>query len=180
MTLHDDRTFIRHFSWVLVALVAITIFFIFMAFLIVGETGVDNHSGYSYVEYMKSHPGHSSSTAAQGSSQKSNGNGQGSAAAVGTKSVASNGASGKPNGKAIWKAHCSACHETGVAGAPKIGDTKEWGPILAKTSKATLYKHAINGFKGKRGYMPPKGGASGLSDAEVKAAVDYMVGKSKG
>ena len=108
------------------------------------------------------------------------GNGQGSAAAGGTKSVASNGSGGKPDGEAIWKAHCSACHETGVAGAPKIGDTKEWGPILAKTSKAKLYDHAINGFKGQRGYMPPKGGASGLSDAEVKAAVDYMVGKSGG
>ncbi len=175
MTLHDDRTFMRHFSWVLVALVAITIFFIFLAFLIVGETGVDRHSGYTYVEYMQAHQ--AKSAAAQGSKP---GNGQGSAAAAGTKSVAANNSGGKPDGEAIWKAHCSACHATGVAGAPKIGDTKVWSTILAKTDKATLYKHAINGFKGERGYMPPKGGASGLSDAEVKAAVDYMVGKSGG
>ncbi len=178
MTLHDDRTFMRHFSWVLVALVVITIFFIFLAFLIVGETGVDSHTGYTYVKYMQSHPGKSSSASATQSKQS--GNGQGSAAAAGTKSVAANGGSSKPNGKTIWKAHCSACHATGVAGAPKIGDKKEWSSILAKTDKATLYKHAINGFKGQRGYMPPKGGASGLSDADVKAAVDYMVGKSGG
>ena len=178
MTVHDDRTFMRHFSWVIAALVAFTIFFIFLAFLIVGETGVESHSGYTYVKYMKSHPGQSSSSSAQGSSEKASGNGQSSASAAGTKSVASNGASSKLNGEAIWKAHCSVCHATGVAGAPKIGDKQEWAPILAKTNRATLYKHAINGFKGARGYMPPKGGASGLSDAEVKAAVDYMVGKS--
>lgn len=178
MTLHDDRTFMRHFSWVLVALVAITIFFIFISFLIVGETGVDSHSGYTYVEYMQSHPAKSSSSSAPQGNQS--GNGQGSATAAGTQSVAANNAGGKPDGEAIWKAHCSACHATGVAGAPKIGDNKEWAPILAKTSKANLYDHAINGFKGARGYMPPKGGASSLSDAEVKAAVDYMVGKSGG
>lgn len=177
MTLHDDRTFMRHFSWVLVALVAITIFFIFLAFLIVGETGVEGHTGYTYVQYMKSHPAATSkskgSAAAGSGGQKASG-----AASAGTSAVAANG--GQPNGEAVWKAHCAACHATGAAGAPKIGDTKAWGPILAKTNKATLYKHAINGFHGKRGYMPPKGGASGLSDAEVKAAVDYMVGKSGG
>lgn len=178
MTLHDDRTFMRHFSWVLVALVVITIFFIFIAFLIVGETGVDSHNGYSYVKYMKSHQGQSSSQATSKGNQSGNGNA--SAAAAKTQSVAANASGSKPDGQAVWKAHCSACHATGAAGAPKIGDTKEWGPILAKTSKATLYKHAINGFKGKRGYMPAKGGASSLSDAQVKAAVDYMVGKSGG
>ena len=73
MTLHDDRTFMRHFSWVLVALVVITVFFIFIAFLIVGETGVDSHSGYSYVEYMKSHQGQSSSQAASKGNQSGNG-----------------------------------------------------------------------------------------------------------
>ncbi len=178
MTLHDDRTFMRHFSWVLVALVVITIFFIFIAFLIVGETGVDSHSGYTYVQYMKSHQGQSSSQSASKGNQS--GNGKAAAAAAGTQSVASNSSGSKPDGETIWKAHCAACHASGVAGAPKIGDTKEWKPILAETSKAKLYDHAINGFKGKRGYMPPKGGASGLSDAEVKAAVDYMVGKSGG
>ncbi len=178
MTLHDDRVFIRHFSWVLVALVVITIFFIFISFLIVGETGVDSHSGYSYVEYMQLHQIKASKRAAAQSGKS--GNGQGSAMAAGTKSVAANSSGSKPDGEAIWKAHCSACHATGVAGAPKIGDTKVWGAILAKTSKAKLYDHAINGFKGERGYMPPKGGASSLSDADVKAAVDYMVGKSGG
>lgn len=179
MTLHDDRTFMRHFSWVLMALVAITIFFIFLSFLIVGETGVDSHSGYTYVQYMKSHPASGASGSESQPSAGQGGGGQQASATAGTAAVAAN-SGGAPNGESIWKAHCSACHASGVAGAPKIGDTKEWKPILAKTDKATLYKHAINGFKGQRGYMPPKGGASGLTDAEVKAAVDYMVGKSGG
>lgn len=177
MTLHDDRTFVRHFSWVIVGLVAITIFFIFISFLIVGETGVDGHSGYSYVKYMQAHAAPASSTGGAAMAPKS-GHQAAAAGSAGGKAVAANGA--KPNGAAVWRAHCSACHATGVAGAPKIGDKKEWAPILAKTDKATLYKHAINGFHGNRGYMPPKGGASSLTDAEVRAAVDYMVGKSGG
>lgn len=177
MTLHDDRTFIRHFSWVLVALVAITILFIFLSFLIVGETGVDGHSGYTYVEYTKAHAAAPAASAA-GAAAAPSGQQASAAGSAGTMAVAANG--GQPNGEAIWKAHCAACHASGVAGAPKIGDTKEWAPILAKTNQATLYKHAINGFQGQRGYMPAKGGASSLSDAEVKAAVDYMVGKSGG
>jgi|GEM_PF-443381 len=182
MTLHDDRIFIRHFSWVLLALVGITIFFIFLSFLIVGVTGVDSHSGYTYVKYAQNHPQASGAAAmkqAAGAAGTQGGGAQASAAASSSsKSVATNG--GSPDGQTIWKAHCSACHATGVAGAPKIGDKKAWGPILAKTEMPTLYKHAINGFHGERGYMPPKGGASSLSDAEVKAAVDYMVKQSGG
>ncbi len=181
MGLHDDRTFVRHFSWVILALAASAIIFIIIAFVVVAVTGIDNHSGYSYVQYLKSHPG----AAAPGSAARAQANNSGVAEkAAGTataKAVAATGAAGKNlDGKAIWQAHCSACHATGVAGAPKIGDKSAWGPILAKTDRAMLYKHAIEGFKGERGFMPPKGGATNLSDAQVKAAVDYMVGESGG
>ena len=70
-----------------------------------------------------------------------------------------------------------ACHGTGVAGAPKIGDKADWGPRVAQ-GKQVLYDHAIKGFTGQKGAMPPKGGATQLSDDEVKAAVDYMVSKA--
>ena len=69
-----------------------------------------------------------------------------------------------------------ACHGAGVAGAPKIGDKADWGPRIAQ-GKDTLYTHATQGFTGKKGTMPPKGGAANLSDEEVKAAVDYMVAR---
>ncbi|MGH8274195.1 MAG: c-type cytochrome [Gammaproteobacteria bacterium] len=191
MPLHDDRTFLRHFSWVILGLVATTIVFIILSFAIVGASGINDHSGYSYVQYMRHHPGAAppgsagyASNSAIPNSGLAAGQKAGSSAAAsngGAKAVAANGAkSGQSGGKAIWHAHCAACHATGVAGAPKIGDKKEWGPILAKTDTPTLYKHAINGFKGDRGYMPPKGGAASLTDAEVKAAASYMILKSGG
>lgn len=173
--LHDDRTFVRHFSWVIGALVAVTIFFIFLSFLIVGVTGEDSHSGYSYVQYLNKHPAASVATAASTAAATA-------PKAVAAATAATSGAvaaAGSINGQAIWQAHCAVCHATGVAGAPKIGDKQAWAPILKQYKLATLYQHAIHGFTGKLGTMPPKGGASSLSDAEVEAAVRYMVDKSK-
>jgi cytochrome c5 len=87
------------------------------------------------------------------------------------------GGAGKADGKKIYDAACAACHGTGVAGAPKVGDKAAWEARI-KQGSATLYEHAIKGFQGKSGIMPPKGG-SAASDEEVKAAVDYMVSASK-
>lgn len=80
-------------------------------------------------------------------------------------------------GKKIYDSACVACHGAGVAGAPKLGDQANWAPRI-KQGSATLYEHAIKGFQGKAGFMPPKGGSS-ASDEEIKAAVDYMVAASK-
>jgi cytochrome c5 len=78
------------------------------------------------------------------------------------------------DGKAVFNQACTVCHSQGVAGAPKFGDAEAWAPRIAK-GKDTLYQHAINGFTGDSGTMPPKGGFTNLSDDDVKAAVDYMV-----
>lgn len=81
------------------------------------------------------------------------------------------------NGESVYRQRCATCHAAAVAGAPKLGDKADWAPRIAQGS-ATLYGHAINGFKGKKGVMPPRGGASSLSDEQVKAAVDYMVSQA--
>lgn len=73
-------------------------------------------------------------------------------------------------GEKIYSANCVACHATGVAGAPKIGDKTAWEPHLAKGIE-TLYTNSIKGINA----MPPKGGNLSLTDEETKAAVDYMV-----
>jgi cytochrome c5 len=68
---------------------------------------------------------------------------------------------------------CSACHTTGVNGAPKIGDHAAWGPRIAQ-GKETLYKDAIGG----KGNMPPKGGTTWPDDT-IRKVVDYMVSLNK-
>jgi cytochrome c5 len=81
-------------------------------------------------------------------------------------------------GEGVYKAGCAACHSAGIAGAPKSGDKAAWAPRIAQ-GKPTLYEHAIKGYIGKAGAMPAKGGNSALADADVKAAVDYMVALNK-
>jgi cytochrome c5 len=96
----------------------------------------------------------------------------------GTSTAAATAAAGGTDlGKTVYTQTCSMCHAAGIAGAPKIGDKADWGPRIAK-GKDTLYQHAIAGFQGSKGVMPPKGGST-RPDAEVKAAVDYMVSQAK-
>jgi cytochrome c5 len=76
-------------------------------------------------------------------------------------------------GKALYEQVCQACHAAGVLGAPKFGDKAAWAPRL-KDSMDTVYNYALHG----KGAMPAKGG-SNAPDADVKAAVDYMVNASK-
>ncbi|MGB5707797.1 MAG: c-type cytochrome [Arenicellales bacterium] len=73
---------------------------------------------------------------------------------------------------------CAACHNLGVAGAPSIGDRDAWSNRVTK-DKEVLYRNAIKGFSGNHGVMPPKGGFTNLSDDQVKAIVDYMIGVAK-
>lgn len=81
-------------------------------------------------------------------------------------------AAGPKDGATVFNSVCGACHNTGVAGAPKVDDKAAWGPRIAQ-GKDALYKSAIAG----KGAMPPKGGAADLSDDEIKGAVDYVLGK---
>ena len=82
------------------------------------------------------------------------------------------------NGQQVYQSACVACHGAGIAGAPKLGDTGVWAKRIAKGID-TLYANAINGLQGSAGVMPAKGGNPALSDAKVKAAVDYIVARSK-
>lgn len=76
--------------------------------------------------------------------------------------------------KAIYQQSCFACHGTGAAGAPKLGDTAAWAPRIS-AGEETLLDAALNG----KGAMPPKGGNMSLSEEQIKAVVDYMVENSK-
>lgn len=96
------------------------------------------------------------------------------AAKVATVTPAAPAAGGKPDGKKVYDTTCMACHATGAANAPKLGDKAAWAPRI-KTGTDALYASVLKG----KGAMPPKGGNAGLADADVKAAVDYLVAGSK-
>ena len=93
---------------------------------------------------------------------------------VGTVVLAEAGAaSGNLSGQQVFAQVCKTCHETGLAGAPKAGDTAAWAPRIAEGEKMFV-QHAIAGYQGKTGVMPPKGGNPNLTDDEVHRAVVYL------
>ncbi len=96
------------------------------------------------------------------------------AAAPVAATVAPAPAGGNAEGKKIFETTCIVCHGTGLAGAPKAGDKAAWAPRL-KTGMDALYTSALKG----KNAMPARGGNGALTDAEVKAAVDYLTGLAK-
>lgn len=77
-------------------------------------------------------------------------------------------------GKKRYEYTCKMCHETGVAGAPKMTDKAKWQPRVAEGLE-TLVKHAIQGYKA----MPPKGGCMTCDDEEIRKTVEFMLSKVK-
>jgi cytochrome c5 len=78
------------------------------------------------------------------------------------------------SGPQIYNTACLACHGSGIGGAPVLGDAAQWAERITQGADS-LKEHAISGYTGSTGYMPPKGGRIDLSDAEIAAAVDYMI-----
>jgi len=77
-------------------------------------------------------------------------------------------------GRQVYRQTCAFCHDKGIAGAPRVGDRVVWGPRLAQGMDA-LYASAIRG----KGAMPARGGNPALADADIEAAVDYILAQSR-
>jgi cytochrome c5 len=84
-------------------------------------------------------------------------------------------APGARRGEDIVKATCAACHQAGVANAPKLGDKAAWAPLV-KTGLNAMVATAIKG----KGAMPPRGGDASLTDVEVTRAVAFMANQAGG
>ncbi|MGO1500257.1 MAG: c-type cytochrome [Marinobacter sp.] len=92
----------------------------------------------------------------------------------GAAAAASESASSGPrSGSDVYDAVCMACHTTGAAGAPVIGESGDWAPRIDQ-GMDTLIDHAVNGYNA----MPAKGGCVNCPDEEIEAAVEHIVGES--
>jgi cytochrome c5 len=77
-------------------------------------------------------------------------------------------------GQQVYRQACAFCHDKGIAGAPRVDDSMAWGLRMAQGVDA-LYASAIHG----KGAMPARGGNPALTEADIEAAVDYMLAQSR-
>ena len=78
-------------------------------------------------------------------------------------------------GEAVYNGPCKVCHAAGIAGSPKFGDKKAWAPRIAKGIDALM----VSATKGTAKGMPPRGTCMDCDDAELKAAIEFMISKAK-
>lgn len=165
----QDSQFITVFSVVIGILVAITILLFALARAVAGRTqGVDVYKDPIYLASLQRNTQPLTKEAVSGQDNS----------AMAITAPASAGvavAIALPkNGNDLFESVCKTCHGPGLVGAPKAGDKAAWGPRIA-AGKPTLYQHAINGYTGKTGMMPAKGGRADLPDDLIKQGVDYML-----
>ena len=152
-----DRDFLKTFSGLLAALVALTVIIFVVAQMVSGSTKAKTSQNEQQIAERIKPVGE---LAVAGATAVAN-------AVIPTANAAAD------KGQQVYNQVCGTCHNAGVANAPKLGDKAAWAPRIAQGNDK-LYASSIKG----KGAMPPKGGFSG-SDADFKAAVDYMVNKSK-
>ena len=155
---HEDRVFFGNFVGVLAVLVVIAFIFFFLADL--ATDGLDETPESNARQQLKIE-------------ENIRPVGQVNVGSVPVTAAAPAAAAGPRSGDAVYNASCLACHSTGAAGAPKLGDGAAWGPRAAKGMDALL-STAINGINA----MPPKGTCAACSDEELKAAIEYMLSQS--
>jgi len=166
----QDTHFFNVFSLVIGLLVAVTISLFALARIVASHT---------QEEQVLTEPDYSKSVAARIAepSREAVAGADNSALAIKVETSAGAGSAAPAvpkSGTDLFEQTCSVCHGQGIAGAPKAGDKAAWAARIA-AGKATLYEHALKGFQGKTGVMPPKGGRIDAPDDLVKQAVDHMV-----
>jgi cytochrome c5 len=173
----QDTHFFNMFSMVIGLLVAVAILLFALSRIVAGRTQKEHvHLEEHYVRAVEERiqPITRVAVAGQDNTALTIEPAEAEAAAGG----AAGSAAAFSSGAEVVEGACSVCHGQGIAGAPKVGDAAAWGPRIAQGND-TLYKHALEGFQGKTGVMPPKGGRTEISDELVRAAVDHMVEQSR-
>jgi len=172
--LSHDKEFYSTFTWVMAGLAIFAVILVFTAINLTSEVS-DYKPEEIVLENIKpvgdvyiageSEPEEAASEAAAA----------GSAASPDAAMEADAGEAAAPkSGEQVYTSSCLACHGTGVAGAPKLGDVAGWAPRIA-AGMDSLLANVTNGLNA----MPPKGLCMSCSDEELQAAVEYMVSKSQ-
>jgi cytochrome c5 len=164
---HDDQ-FMNHFSLVLGILIAIAIALFVMARMVGAATQLQHvRAEQLAVSAVGARTKPFAQVAVAGADN--------SALAATEEPAGAPAAAAQPKtGEEVYNAACVACHGAGIGGAPKFGDKAAWASHISKGIEV-LHTHAIEGFQGPNGLMPPKGGRVDLPDEVVRAGVDYMV-----
>jgi len=165
----QDVKFINHFSLIIGILVALAVLIFAFSRSVAGRTqDVDVFKDSAYVADVQQRTAPFAREAIAGQNN----------AALKIEAAAGAGPSVAlpvpANGKDLFEQVCNTCHGPGLVGAPKAGDKAAWASAITE-GKPTLYQHALAGFTGTTGTMPPKGGRTDLSDALIKQGVDYMM-----
>ena len=172
MSASHDRTFFDTFLLVLGILVGVTIGLIIIARIIAANTSVANRAeDPMFQQQVEERIQPVARVAIAGQDNSSLAPPAAAAAVAATAAV-------DLTGEQVYNQACVACHGAGVAGAPKFGDKAAWAPRIAQ-GMDTLHTHSLQGYQGKAGYMPPKGGRTDLSDQSVINGVDYIVAAGK-
>ncbi|OGV27180.1 MAG: hypothetical protein A3F18_07130 [Legionellales bacterium RIFCSPHIGHO2_12_FULL_37_14] len=74
-------------------------------------------------------------------------------------------------GEEVYQQHCTVCHASGVAGAPRFQHHNDWEPRLKSKNLQVLLKEVTTGYKA----MPPMGTCQECSEDELKKAIAYML-----
>ena len=168
-----DRTFLKHFAMLIGFLVVVAILLMFLGAHIYSKHPPEQSPKAAEAVAARVAPvgavyaGDTGRAAMQAA--------QDAAKAAAASQVAYGGTT---DGKEIFGQLCHTCHETGAGGAPKISDKAAWASRVAQGVE-TLDKHAIEGFTGKSGMMPAKGGNPALTDEQVRATVTWMIDQVK-
>lgn len=155
---HEDKAFMSTFIGVLVGLVVLAVLFYAVANIVTSDLVDEDHDGRMQAKIEENiRPV-----------------GQVNVGSVPASAAAGASVAAEPrSGDAVYNSACAACHTSGVAGAPVLGDQAAWSARAAKGVDGLL-SSAINGLNA----MPPKGACATCSDDELKAAIEYMLSQS--
>jgi cytochrome c5 len=165
---NHDLVFLKHFSMVIAFLVAVTLVLILLGLYINSQQEPEPNPVAQAAMAQRVQPAGGVYAGSTGAAAQA-----AAAAAAAAASAGQVAYDGTLDGQVIYDNLCGACHTSGAGGAPKMVRA-EWTARIAQ-GMDTLHRHAIEGYQGSAGIMPPKGGNPNLTDEQVIAAVDWMV-----